>query len=417
MNWLEPVGARVTPCNFGPIRAFNAHGRITGSCGDTMEVWLRLEDTRVLQASFTTDGCATSVACGSAAAYLVQDKHLGELRSLRPIDILEALGEPDNAEAHHCAELALKTFAEALGVYEKRMKEAGPTAAPCAEGCGDPACCASCEAEPAACGSGGAAAPPSGVGQVRRRILVMSGKGGVGKSTVAVNLAMGFAAHGLCVGLLDADLHGPSVPKLLGLERETLQMEGRTLLPVELGPLKVMSMGFALAPDQAAIWRGPMKAGVVEQFVKQVQWGKLDLLVVDCPPGTGDEHLSVHQALGDVEGAIIVTTPQEVATLDARKAITFCRTSGIPVLGVLENMSGFACPSCGAATPVFQSGGGQRLAAELRLPFLGALPLDPAVGAGGDSGRPKLYAGGQAGAAQAFRPILLALLDQVEVPV
>ena len=417
MQWLESVGARVTPRNFGPLRGSHAHGRIEGSCGDTMEVWLRLEGTKVLQATFTTDGCATSVACGSAAAHLVQDRHLGAVRKLRPIDILEALGEPDNAEAHHCAELALKTFAEALAAYEKTMKTAETQENRCEEGCGDQACCASCEAEPATCGSEVAPGPAPGVGQVRRRILVMSGKGGVGKSTVAVNLAMGFAAHGLCVGLLDADLHGPSVPKLLGLEQETLQMEGRTLLTVELGPLKVMSMGFALQPDQAAIWRGPMKAGVVEQFVKQVQWGALDLLVVDCPPGTGDEHLSVHQALGQVEGAVIVTTPQEVATLDARKAITFCRTSGIPVLGILENMSGFACPSCGTSTPVFQSGGGQRLAIELGLPFLGTLPLDPAVGAGGDAGRPKLYAGGEGGAAQAFRPILLALLDQVEQPV
>jgi Mrp family chromosome partitioning ATPase len=245
---------------------------------------------------------------------------------------------------------------------------------------------------------------------VRRRILVMSGKGGVGKSTIAVNLALGFAAEGLATGLLDADLHGPSVPKLLGLEQDTLQSEGQALLPVELGGLKVMSMGFALKPDQAAIWRGPMKAGVVEQFVKQVQWGALDVLVVDCPPGTGDEHLSVHQALGQVEGAVIVTTPQQVATLDARKAITFCRSSRIPVLGIVENMSGFICPACATCTPVFQTGGGARMAAELGLPFLGSLPLDPSVGAGGESGRPRLFAGGQNAAAQAFQPILQNLL-------
>jgi ATP-binding protein involved in chromosome partitioning len=139
--------------------------------------------------------------------------------------------------------------------------------------------------------------------------------------------------------------------------------------------------------------------------------------VVDCPPGTGDEHLSVHQALGALEGAVIVTTPQEVATLDARKAITFCRTAGIPVLGILENMSGFACPACGTCTPIFREGGGRLLAEELGLPFLGALPLDPEVGAGGEAGLPRLYAGGGKGAARAFRPVLQALLQGSGAPV
>jgi Mrp family chromosome partitioning ATPase len=160
-----------------------------------------------------------------------------------------------------------------------------------------------------------------------------------------------------------------------------------------------------------------MKASVIDQFVNRVQWDALDVMVVDCPPGTGDEHLSVHQALGKVEGAVIVTTPQEVATLDARKAITFCRTSHIPVLGIVENMSGFACPSCGTCTPVFQSGGGKRLAQELGLPFLGTLPLDPSVGAGGEAGRPRLFAGGDDIAAQAFQPILQALLAGSEAAV
>lgn len=418
MNWLEPIGARLVPANFGPLRDFNAHARIEGSCGDTMEVWVLMEDVKVLRASFTSDGCETSIASGSVATHMSQGKSLGEMRAVRPIDVLEALGQPDNEEAHHCADLALSTLAKALGEYEKALKAKETCEHSCGTGCDSSECsedcCEGCDSE---CGERKApmdrGAGP-GVSQVQRRILVMSGKGGVGKSTVAVNLAMGFAAEGLSTGLLDADLHGPSVPKLLGLERETLQTEGQTLLPVELGSLKVMSMGFALEPDQAAIWRGPMKASVVDQFVNRVQWNALDVLVVDCPPGTGDEHLSVHQALGRVDGVVIVTTPQEVATLDARKAITFCRTAHIPVLGIVENMSGFACPSCGTSTPIFQSGGGARLAEELGLPFLGTLPLDPAVGAGGEAGRPRLYAGGQDGAAQAFQPILQSLLSGTE---
>jgi Mrp family chromosome partitioning ATPase len=351
--------------------------------------------------------------CGSLAAHLSQGRALGEMRRLQPVDVLEAMGQPGNGEALLGAELALRTLAKALGDYERTLKARDEQEQRCGSGCGETCeetCCDGCDQKGGDGTRGLGAHGGPGVGQVRRRILVMSGKGGVGKSTIAVNLALGFAAEGLATGLLDADLHGPSVPKLLGLEQDTLQSEGQALLPVELGGLKVMSMGFALKPDQAAIWRGPMKAGVVEQFVKQVQWGALDVLVVDCPPGTGDEHLSVHQALGQVEGAVIVTTPQQVATLDARKAITFCRSSRIPVLGIVENMSGFICPACATCTPVFQTGGGARMAAELGLPFLGSLPLDPSVGAGGESGRPRLFAGGQNAAAQAFQPILQNLL-------
>jgi Mrp family chromosome partitioning ATPase len=418
MNWLKPIGSRSTPVNFGPMRHYNAHARLEGAGGETLEVWIRLDGVKVIQASFTTDGDETSLACGSIAAHLSQGMNLGEVRHIRPQNVVETLGQPDNADAPRCAGLALAAFAKALADYEKALKAKEEQGPGCAEGCGgnggrDGG--GSCESAPAACGSTPSATSGPGVGRVQRRILVMSGKGGVGKSTLAVNLAMGSAAAGLGTGLLDADLHGPSVAKLLGLEGETIQMEARTLLPVELGPLKVMSMGFALKPDQAAIWRGPMKAGVLDQFVNQVQWDALEVLVVDCPPGTGDEHLAVHQALGRVDGAIVVTTPQEVATLDARKAVTFCRTMGIPILGVVENMSGFTCASCGTFTPVFGVGGGKRLAKELQIPFLGALPIDPEVGESGDAGHPRLYQNFGFGARKAFQPLLQALLKQLAV--
>jgi Mrp family chromosome partitioning ATPase len=414
MNWLEPIGARVIPANYGPMQGFNAHGRIVGTCGDTMEFWLRLEDATIQRATFTTDGCETSVACGSVAAHLSQGKGIAELKRVRPIDVLEALGEADNEEAHHCADLALRTLEVAIGEYERTLP---PEEAAC-QSC-DGGCCEDCGGDCEERGSCGVASGPSltGAGQIQHRILVLSGKGGVGKSTVAVNLAMGFAFEGLRTGLLDVDIHGPSVPKLLGLEKEILRTEGHDLLPVELGGLKVMSLGFVLKADDAAVWRGPKKAAVVEQFIHQVQWGDLEVLVVDCPPGTGDEHLSILQALGQVDGAVVVTTPQDLAVLDARKAVTFCRTAGIPILGVVENMSGFTCTSCGTTTPVFRVEGGKRMAQELKIPFLGALPIDPEVGTSGDAGQPRLYQNHGFGARKAFQPILQAMLKRVAVPV
>jgi Mrp family chromosome partitioning ATPase len=414
MNYLEPIGARVIPANFGPMRGFNAHARIEGTCGDTMEFWVELQGETIKRATFTTDGCDTSVACGCVVAHMNEGKGLAEVKRVRPIDVLEILGQPDNEEAHHCADLALRTMEQALGEYERTLQ---PAEEPC--GACDGSCCEDCEEECDERGTCGIAreASQTGAGRIQSRILVLSGKGGVGKSTVAVNLAMGFAFEGLRTGLLDVDIHGPSVPKLLGLEREILRTEGHDLLPVEMGGLKVMSLGFALKADEAAIWRGPKKAAVVEQFIHQVQWGDLEVLVVDCPPGTGDEHLSILQALGQVDGAVIVTTPQDLAILDARKAVTFCRTAGIPILGVVENMSGFTCSTCGTSTPVFRTEGGKRMAKELKIPFLGALPIDPEVGTSGDAGQPRLYQNYGFGARKAFQPILRSMLKHVPAPV
>ncbi len=402
MNWLEPIGARILPANYGPMRGFNAHARIEGECGDTMESWLKLEGDTVRRATFTTDGCETSVASGSLVAHLSEGKSVTEVRSLRPIDVLEALGQPGNAEVHHCADLALRTVEKALDEYQRTLQTATAPAA-----CGDEGRCETCSEE--------CQTPSSrtGAGRIQNRILVLSGKGGVGKSTVAVNLAKGFALEGLRTGLLDVDIHGPSVPKLLGLEGEALRTEGNDILPVDLGGLKVMSLGFALQPDEAAIWRGPMKAGVVEQFIRRVRWNDLDVLVVDCPPGTGDEHLSILEVLGRVDGAVIVTTPQELAVLDARKAAAFCRAAGVPILGVVENMSGFTCPACGTLTPIFRSEGGKRMADDLQIPFLGALPIDPEVGVSGDAGKPGLYQDDAFGARRAFQPMLRSLLKHV----
>ena len=227
---------------------------------------------------------------------------------------------------------------------------------------------------------------------IGRKLLVLSGKGGVGKSTVAVNLAVALSIAGKRVGLLDVDIHGPSIPKMLQLGKCKIQTRNDAMVPVEIGLLKVMSIGFLLAQaDQAVIWRGPVKMGVIKQFLKDVAWNELDYLVIDCPPGTGDEPLSVAQLIRNVDGAIIVTTPQEVALEDVRKSVNFCRRLDLPVLGVIENMSGFICPRCGERVDIFKNGGGEKMAADMGVPFLGRIPLDPAVTESGDAGRPCVY--------------------------
>lgn len=247
--------------------------------------------------------------------------------------------------------------------------------------------------------------------KIRRTIIVMSGKGGVGKSTVAVNLAMSAMLSGRRVGLLDVDLHGPSVPTMLGLVGQRLESGENGMQPVEIGGLKVLSVGFLLKhPDDPVIWRGPMKMSVIRQFIEDVDWGELDLLVIDAPPGTGDEPLTVCQLIPDLDGAVIVTTPQKVASADVRKSISFCREIEVPVLGVIENMSGFACPKCGEVTAVLRSGGGRELAEQMHVPFLGSIPIDPLIAESGDEGKAFVESAASSPAAGIFREILRKLV-------
>jgi len=252
--------------------------------------------------------------------------------------------------------------------------------------------------------------------RIRHKIVVLSGKGGVGKSTVAVNLAMTLVLTGRRVGLLDVDIHGPSVPKLLGLETTGVQMEGDMIAPIRYGEnLKVMSLGFLLRNhDDALIWRGPMKMGVIKQFLTEVNWGALDYLIVDSPPGTGDEPLSVCQLVDHPDGAIIVTTPQDLALMDVRKSITFCQQLQLPVLGVVENMSGFVCPKCGEVTEIFKSGGGEAMAQDMNVPFLGRVPIDPAIAQACDEGKPFIYHYSKTATAQTFEKLLKLIPDREE---
>jgi Mrp family chromosome partitioning ATPase len=248
--------------------------------------------------------------------------------------------------------------------------------------------------------------------RVKHRILVLSGKGGVGKSTVAVNLAVGLARSKKQVGLMDIDIHGPSVPKLLHLERRALNVQGDTIIPITVGDrIKVMSIGFFLpSEDVAVIWRGPRKYGLIQQFLADVEWGDLDVLVVDSPPGTGDEPLGVTQMIGKVDGAVIVTTPQQVAVLDVRKCVTFCEQLGVPILGIVENMSGFVCPKCGERFDIFKSRGGQNLAKEVGVPLLGTIPIEPEIVAACDNGEPYLEKYSYTDAGRAFDGIAQSVL-------
>lgn len=224
---------------------------------------------------------------------------------------------------------------------------------------------------------------------VKRVFMVMSGKGGVGKSTMAASIAVSFAEQGLRTGLLDIDMHGPSIAGMMGLTALPLNTENGKIQPYPYSEnLGIISMqGFLQNPDDAVIWRGPLKIGVIRQLLTDVAWGNLDVLIIDSPPGTGDEPLTVAQFIPNCE-AIVVTTPQKVALADVRKSITFCRQVGMKITGIIENMSGYVCPQCGHCAPIFMAGGGCELAAESKVPFLGQVPIDPMIVMSGDEGVP-----------------------------
>jgi ATP-binding protein involved in chromosome partitioning len=224
---------------------------------------------------------------------------------------------------------------------------------------------------------------------------------------VAANLAVSLAGKGYEVGILDADIHGPNIPKMLGLDKEKIIGISQGMLPVPLYPnLKVLSMAFLLPnTDSPVVWRGPMKHNVFQQFLGEAEWGNLDYLIVDLPPGTGDEPLSIAHLIGQVDGSVIVTTPQEVALLDSRKAVVFSRMVHVPVIGIVENMSGFKCPHCGKEIDLFKVGGGEKAALELQVPFLGRIPLDPEIVQNCDRGKPFVVAEPDFPAAKAFGEI------------
>jgi len=282
----------------------------------------------------------------------------------------------------------------------------------CSENCTDN--CDTCpSAQPHAAPKG---LPPKAKIDVKHVILVLSGKGGVGKSTVSVNLAYALANKGKKVGLLDLDFHGPNIPKMLGIEDQRPAVLEDAIEPVHVtGNLSVISMAFLL-PDTSSpvVWRGPMKMVAIQQFLAEVHWGSLDYLVVDLPPGTGDEALTIAQLAPNVRGAVIVTTPQDVAVMDAMRAAKFIEKLDLPVLGVIENMSGMVCPHCGEIVNLFSAGGGKKAAEDLHVPFLGAIPLDPEMVKAGDEGRPYILRHADSPTWRAVDSVMEHLVREIE---
>ncbi|MBU3937615.1 MAG: Mrp/NBP35 family ATP-binding protein [Proteobacteria bacterium] len=274
------------------------------------------------------------------------------------------------------------------------------------------------------CGSADAAvaqqntAIAASLDRIKNKILVMSGKGGVGKSTVSVNLALGLAGKGYKVGLMDVDLHGPDVVRMLGMNG---RMDGELTKDGKMPPLqyndklKVISLESMMENrDEAIIWRGPLKNQAIRQFIADVNWGDLDYLVIDAPPGTGDEPMTVAHTIKDAK-ALVVTTPQNIALADVRKSINFCKHVSMKIIGIVENMSGFVCPHCDKTVDIFKTGGGEQLATEFSVPFLGRIPVDPRVVIAGDDGKPYLSSGGTSPAVQAFEAFLAKV--EKELPV
>lgn len=249
---------------------------------------------------------------------------------------------------------------------------------------------------------------------IKNYLMVMSGKGGVGKSSVSVNLAAELTNKGCKVGVLDIDFHGPSIPTLLGLQGEKLYGTENSIIPFDVAGIKVVSVGLMVSGDSSAvIWRGPMKASVIKQFLDDVEWGDLDYLIMDFPPGTGDEALTAAQTVVGHKSAVVVTTPQEVSLADCRRCIDFCRQLKLPVSGVVENMSGFTCSNCDTVEDIFGSGGGEKMAFENQVPFLGSIPMDKEFMKMCDNGRPYMSEYSDTKVAESYKEIVKSLSKKV----
>jgi ATP-binding protein involved in chromosome partitioning len=357
------------------------------------------DDVLKVLSTVTVDAAGTTLPASGRLSQVVVDPTNRVMFSI--------LIDPSEAERfepiRRRAEGAILATPGVSGVFASLTSERGPN---------QPAQNAPQAAPPQPPAPGRPAAPPPRTGPalpgVRHIVAVASGKGGVGKSTTACNLALALSAQGLKVGLLDADIYGPSVPKLFGLSGKPRVIEERLLAPMEGFGIKVMSIGFLIEPETAMIWRGPMVQSAITQMLREVAWGELDVLVVDMPPGTGDAQLTMAQAT-PLSGAVIVSTPQDLALIDARRGVTMFRKVAVPILGVIENMATFICPHCGTASHIFGHGGARAEAARLEVPFLGEVPLNMTIRETSDAGRPVVAVDPDGPHAQIYRGIAAKL--------
>ncbi|KQO71924.1 Mrp/NBP35 family ATP-binding protein [Methylobacterium sp. Leaf89] len=356
------------------------------------------DDVLKVLSTVTVDAAGTTLPASGRLSQVVVDPTNRVMFSI--------LIDPSEAERfepiRRRAEGAILATPGVSGVFASLTSERGPN---------QPAQNAPQAAPPQPPPPGRPAAPPRtgpALPGVRHIVAVASGKGGVGKSTTACNLALALSAQGLKVGLLDADIYGPSVPKLFGLSGKPRVIEERLLAPMEGFGIKVMSIGFLIEPETAMIWRGPMVQSAITQMLREVAWGELDVLVVDMPPGTGDAQLTMAQAT-PLSGAVIVSTPQDLALIDARRGVTMFRKVAVPILGVIENMATFICPHCGTASHIFGHGGARAEAARLEVPFLGEVPLNMTIRETSDAGRPVVAVDPDGPHAQIYRGIAAKL--------
>jgi Mrp family chromosome partitioning ATPase/NifU-like protein involved in Fe-S cluster formation len=424
---------RELPLNFGPLKGANGNARLTDSYGDTVEFWITVQDRVIVSSSFVTDGCEYAVTCCSMASSLIEGKAPCVASTITKEQILQESSLSNEYERY--AILAIATIAKAVDNYKLAHKPTCPNSGGCGESHHDSPSASKCD-KAGQCGASNSAnstcgsscnsdagdcnketdRPQNRLPNIKHKIAVISGKGGVGKSTIATNLAFTLAASGYKVGLLDADIHGPSIPIMLNLTEANIEVDSEGITPIEIGNLKVISIGFFLKNSaEALIWRGPVKIGIINQLLYEVKWGELDFLIIDLPPGTGDEPLSIGQALSSKnDGAVIVTTPQEVASSDVRKSITFCQTMKIPILGIIENMSGFVCPHCETVTNIFGSNGGRELANVFGIDLLGEIPIDPAIVLTSDAGRPYMDINAQNRTTVVFKQAIDSILKAIE---
>jgi Mrp family chromosome partitioning ATPase len=382
---------RQVPANYGPLQGAIGNARKMGPSGETMEFWVKGNVDKIDGISFISDGDEDAVRVASLIASMAEGMVPIDVKSLGEKDIVKSLDAYSHGTRAIVA-LALEALKSALDDLEVKAERAVKRQV---------------KDDPDRSKSDNT---PAGK---RRTIMVMSGKGGVGKSTVAVNLALSLSAKGFKVGLVDVDIHGPSIPTMLNLPNVTVMNAADGIQPVILGDmynLEVMSIGFLLHhPDDPVVWRGPLKNSLIEQFLNDVAWGPLDYLIIDCPPGTGDEPLSVAQQLKEKAEAVLVTTPQDVATVDVSRSINFCRQMSMPVVGLVENMSGFVCPHCHTTTDIFRTGGGKKLADKYDVEFLGSIPIDPSFGITGDAGIPYVQRFTDSPVAETYRTIATKL--------